>query len=102
MRAAAEPISNIDRITVIDGGNGSQGDAKVANYASQVLTATQEGLKETTGLDVTALIESFIGNKNIGSKLGAINETMAAEISADKAISPSEADKGAEMEAAVS
>ena len=102
VRAAAEPISNIDRITVIDGGNGSQGAAKVANYASQVLTATQEGLKETTGLDVTALIESFVGNKNIGSKLGMLNETMATEISADKAISPSEAGKEPEMETAVS
>ena len=102
VRAAAEPISNIDRITVIDGGNGSQGAAKVANYASQVLAATQEGLKETTGLDVTALIESFVGNKNIGSKLGMLNETMATEISADKAISPSEAGKEPEMETAVS
>ena len=49
-----------------------------------------------------ALIESFIGNKNIGSKLGAINETMAAEFSADKSISPSEAGKEPEMETAVS
>ena len=102
VRAAAEPISNIDRITVIDGGNGSQGAAKVANYASQVLTATQEGLKETTGMDVTALIESFIGNKNIGSKLGALNDTLSADISADKAISPAAAGKEPESGVAVS
>lgn len=102
VRAAAEPISNIDRITVIDGGNGSQGAAKVANYASQVLTATQEGLKETTGMDVTALIESFIGNKNIGSKLGALNDTLSADISADKKISPAAAGKEPESGVAVS
>ena len=35
VRVVAERISKIDRITVIDGGNGSQGAAKVANDASQ-------------------------------------------------------------------
>lgn len=75
---------------------------KVANYASQVLTATQEGLKETTGMDVTALIESFIGNKNISGKLGALNDTLSADISADKEISPAATGKEPEPGVAVS
>lgn len=75
VRASAEPMSNIDKITVIDGGNGN-GATAVSGYAAKTLAATQETLKDTTGLDLTELIKSFVGNHNVGGKLGELTDTL--------------------------
>lgn len=61
MREAAQPLGNIDKITVVDTGSGgdSSGANRITNYATNLLAGTQETLKETTGLDVKELIENF-------------------------------------------
>ncbi|MET3564490.1 flotillin [Enterococcus rotai] len=61
MKEAAQPLSNIDKISVVDTGGGGEnaGANRIANYATNLLAGTQETLKETTGLDVKELIENF-------------------------------------------
>ncbi|MGX7419564.1 flotillin family protein [Carnobacterium gallinarum] len=63
VKEAAQPMGNIEKITVIDNGQGegaSSGANRVASYATNLLATTQETLKETTGLDVKDLIEKFV------------------------------------------
>ncbi|EPH95320.1 SPFH/Band 7/PHB domain protein [Enterococcus faecalis 13-SD-W-01] len=62
MKEAAQPLGNIEKISVVDtsSGSGSNGGAnRVSNYATNLLTTTQETLKETTGLDIKQLIENL-------------------------------------------
>lgn len=63
VKEAAQPMGNIEKITVIDNGQGEgsgSGANRVANYATNLLATSQETLKETTGLDVKDLIEKFV------------------------------------------
>ncbi|MFD2306051.1 flotillin family protein [Enterococcus termitis] len=61
MKEAAQPLGNIDKISVVDTGGGGEnaGANRITNYATNLLAGTQETLKETTGLDVKELIENF-------------------------------------------
>ncbi|MGM9903148.1 flotillin [Enterococcus sp. 10A9_DIV0425] len=62
MREAAQPLGNIEKISVVDTGNtsGESGGAnRVTSYATNLLSTTQETLKETTGLDIKDLIENL-------------------------------------------
>jgi flotillin len=61
MKEAAQPLGNIDKISVVDTGSGGEnsGANRVTNYATNLLAGTQETLKETTGLDIKELIENF-------------------------------------------
>lgn len=63
VKEAAAPLGNIDKISVVDTGSGEGGGAnRVTNYATNLLSTTQETLKETLGLDVKSLIEHFAGS----------------------------------------
>ncbi|EOH78295.1 MULTISPECIES: flotillin family protein [Enterococcus] len=63
VKEAAAPLGNIDKISVVDTGSGKGGGAnRVTNYATNLLSTTQETLKETLGLDVKSLIENFAGS----------------------------------------
>ena len=56
-RAIAEPLSAIDKVTVIDGGTG-QGVSSLGNNVPTVLAKTIETVKETTGLDITEIMKA--------------------------------------------
>jgi len=60
----AEPIGNIDKLTVVDTGSGS-GAGRVANYVTELMTSGSEMLKTTAGIDVQALIKRL--TENLGS-----------------------------------
>jgi len=63
VKEAAAPLGNIDKISVVDTESGEGGGAnRVTNYATNLLSTTQETLKETLGLDVKSLIENFAGS----------------------------------------
>ena len=63
VKEAAAPLGIIDKISVVDTGSGEGGGAnRVTNYATNLLSTTQETLKETLGLDVKSLIENFAGS----------------------------------------
>jgi flotillin len=65
-KQVAAPLSNIDKITVVDtGGNGVNGGAnKITGYATNLMAGLQESLKASSGLDVKELIENFSGKSS--------------------------------------
>lgn len=80
MKEAAQPLSNIDKISVVDTGGGGEnaGANRITNYATNLLAGTQETLKETTGLDVKELIESF-SKKGTNSNVNFYSEDTSSE-----------------------
>lgn len=66
-KQVASPLSNIDKITVVDtGGSGSNGGAnKVTGYATDLMASLQESLKASSGIDVKDLLENFSGKRNL-------------------------------------
>ncbi|MBT2657406.1 flotillin family protein [Bacillus sp. ISL-18] len=67
-KQVAAPLSNIDKITVVDtgGGSGSNGGAnKITSYATNLMATLQESLKASSGIDVKELIENYSGKSNV-------------------------------------
>lgn len=54
----AEPIKGIDKLTVVDTGNG-EGAARVSNYVTSLMATAPEMLKSVSGIDVEQLIKGF-------------------------------------------
>lgn len=66
----ASPLGNIDKITVVDTGGGEgSGANKVTSYATNLMSTLQETLKETSGIDVKELIESYAGKHTLRPEL---------------------------------
>ena len=62
----ASPLSNIDKITVVDTGGGEGGGAnKVTSYATDLMSTLQETLKATSGIDVKEMLESYAGKNTL-------------------------------------
>lgn len=57
-KAIAEPLSTIDKVTIIDSGNGDSGVSSMGDYVPSVLAKTIESIKETTGLDITEIMRA--------------------------------------------
>ncbi len=68
-KAVAEPLSTIDKVTIIDSGNGEAGVSTMGNYVPQILAKTIESVKETTGFDLTEVMKAdtydAVVNKNV-------------------------------------
>lgn len=52
----AEPISAIDKLTVVDTGHG-EGAARVSNYVTSLMATAPEMLKNVSGIDIGQLIQ---------------------------------------------
>ncbi|MDY6104987.1 MAG: SPFH domain-containing protein [Acetatifactor sp.] len=59
VKNAAEPLSNVDRITMYGDGNSSKLMKDVMGTVVQVT----DGLKESTGVDLSAVLAGFLGGK---------------------------------------
>ncbi|MGP4075533.1 flotillin family protein [Halobacillus sp. K22] len=61
------PLSQIQDMKVIDmgGSNSNGGSAKVANSVTSTMLGIQESLKETTGMDLKAMLESYVSRGNV-------------------------------------
>jgi flotillin len=57
-KAIAEPLAAIDKVTIIDSGNGDSGVTSMGGYVPAVLAKTIEAVKETTGLDITEIMKA--------------------------------------------
>lgn len=57
-KAIAEPLAAIDKVTIIDSGNGDTGVGSMGNYVPSILAKTIESVKETTGLDITDIMRA--------------------------------------------
>ena len=56
--AIAKPMEQIDKISIIDSGNGESGVSQVGNMVPSVLAKTIETVKETTGFDMVDVMKS--------------------------------------------
>ena len=69
-KQVASPLSNIDKITVVDTGSGEGGGAnKVTSYATNLMSTLQETLKASSGIDMKDLLESYAGKNSIRPSL---------------------------------
>ncbi|WP_185819635.1 flotillin family protein [Salibacterium salarium] len=59
-KAVSEPLNNIDSVKVIDTGSG-QGVSNLAGSVTNNMAVMQDTLKESTGIDMKELLESFAG-----------------------------------------
>ena len=57
-KAIAEPLSTIDKVTIIDGTNGTSGVGSMSTYVPQALAKTIESVKEVTGVDITEIMKA--------------------------------------------
>ncbi|UQZ81509.1 Inner membrane protein YqiK [Paenibacillus konkukensis] len=54
----AEPIKGIDKLTVVDTGNG-EGAARVSNYVTSLMATAPEMLKSVSGIDLEKLVKGL-------------------------------------------
>ena len=52
----AEPLQSIDKLTVVDTGNG-QGAARLSNYVTSLMATAPEMLKNISGVDLEKMVK---------------------------------------------
>ncbi|MGU3469804.1 SPFH domain-containing protein [Paenibacillus sp. D51F] len=83
----AEPIKAIDKLTVVDTGNGA-GAARLSNYVTDLMATAPEMLKSVAGIDVNALMKSLTsrvpvaGVKSAAADIPALPSDAAAAMAA--------------------
>ncbi len=70
VRNAAEPLAKVDKITMYGDGNSTKLMKDVMNTLNQVT----DGLKESTGVDLNAVLSGFLG---AGAATGLMNKTSS-------------------------
>ena len=74
VKNAATPLNNVDRITMYGDGN----SAKLMKDIMGTVTQVTDGLKESTGVDLSAVLSGFLGGKvAAGSKNDEIKDDNA-------------------------
>ena len=56
--AVAKPFESIDKVTIIDSGNGEGGVNSVGNFVPQALAKSIESVKEATGIDIRDIMRA--------------------------------------------
>ena len=85
----AEPLSQIDKITIIGGDGSGNGVDQVAGNVPAVMAKLFESMKETTGIDLSAIIKADTYdakvNRNVNvSGLDSVNVVVKEEKGEDK------------------
>ena len=57
-REIAEPLKAIDKVTIIDGGEGNNGVSQMGGYVPAILAKTMESVKEATGIDLGEIMRA--------------------------------------------
>lgn len=93
--AVSKPISTIDKVTIIDSGNGESGVSAVGGYTPAVLAKVLESVKETTGFDLKEVMkaETYDAkvNRNIhldGAPVPVVNVTPDKAVFEESASEP--------------
>lgn len=96
-KQVASPLSNIDKITVVDTGSDSAngGANKVTSYATNLMSTMQESLKASSGIDVKNMLENLSGKGNIRASIDELtaaqkgnNTPTAVQVKEDKPENP--------------
>lgn len=61
-RAIAEPLSNVENIRILDGGNG-EGVNSLSNGIISQMANAEEGLNQMTGFNLTQMLENISNQK---------------------------------------
>ncbi len=77
-KEVAAPLSNIDKITVVDTGSSGEnsGANKVTGYATNLMSTLQESLKASSGIDVKEIIENLSGKGNVKNSIENLTEEL--------------------------
>ncbi|MGN0480138.1 MAG: SPFH domain-containing protein [Lachnospiraceae bacterium] len=80
-KAIAEPLATIDKVTIIDSGNGQSGVSSMGAYVPNVLAQTIAAVKETTGLDITEIMKANTYDAKVTRNINVtgLDETAAKE-----------------------
>lgn len=63
-KEVAQPLGNIDKITVVDAGGGEgDGATRVSNYVTKLMAQAPEMVKQVSGLDLNAMIQNMTNTK---------------------------------------
>lgn len=67
----AEPVRSIDKVTVIDNGNGEgDGAARMSNYVTKLMSQLPETLKDVSGVDLKGMLDNISSNSESKIKEG--------------------------------
>ncbi len=59
----AEPVSSIDKVTVVDSGNGEgDGATRMSNYVTKLMSQLPETLKDVSGVDLKGMLDNVASN----------------------------------------
>jgi flotillin len=77
-KEVAAPLSNIDKITVVDTGSSGEnsGANKVTGYATNLMSTLQESLKASSGIDVKEIIENLSGKGNVKNSIDQLTDEL--------------------------
>ncbi|AZN43848.1 flotillin family protein [Paenibacillus albus] len=67
----AEPISAIDKLTVVDTGHG-EGAARISNYVTSLMATAPEMLKSVSGIDLNAFVRGLTSKTAAGAAASAL------------------------------
>lgn len=59
----AAPLQSIDKLTVVDAGNGGDGAVKVSKYVTSLMATAPEMLRNVSGFDLEALVKGLMEDK---------------------------------------
>ncbi|WP_441296621.1 flotillin family protein [Bacillus sp. FJAT-45350] len=81
----AQPLSKIEGMKVIDmgGSDSSGGVTKITNNVTKTMLGLQESLKESTGMDLKAMLESYVSRGNVAN-FDQATSAAKAEVAAEK------------------
>ncbi|GAE35033.1 flotillin family protein [Halalkalibacter akibai] len=91
-REVAQPLSKIEQMRVIDlGGSDSNGGAaKITGNVTKTMVGLQESLKESTGMDLKAMLESFVSRGQADHFKTFVSQVAAGDETEEKAQSVDE------------
>lgn len=79
-KEVASPLSQIQEMKVVDmGGSESEGTGKISNNVTKTMLGIQDSLKEATGMDLKAMLESYVSRGNVHDFAHSAAEAAAAE-----------------------
>ncbi|MCQ2537678.1 MAG: flotillin family protein [Lachnospiraceae bacterium] len=79
-KAIAEPLNSIDKVTIIDSGNGQSGVSSMGDYVPAVLAKTIEAIKQTTGLDITEIMRAETYDAKVTKNINVTGLENAAHV----------------------